>query len=109
MRIHQLQAYLADHPGDRFAMYALALELKKAGDPTAEAAFRALLALHPLAGAGWLQLGGLLADQGRSSDAIAVYDAGIAALVGATDADSRRSRGELTAARDQLDDSDGSL
>ena len=90
--------YLANKPGDRFAMYSLALALSKAGDKAgAELAFRELLALHPTSGAGHLQHGRLLADLGRTEDAKAALQAGIDALREQLDPESKRSLAELRA------------
>ena len=99
------ETYLQTHPGDRFALYSLALELKKAGDvAAAEARFRELLALHPASGAGHYQLGKLLAEAGRRDDAEAAWEAGLEALRGLRDPEARRSRSELQGALDELDD-----
>ena len=95
--------YLQKKPTDRFAMYSLALELKKAGQVgEAEAAFRALLAIHPDSGAGHLQLGTLLEEDGREDDAQAAWEAGLTALKGLTDPDALRSRSEIQTALDLL-------
>ena len=64
--IETYHKYLKKTPGDRFAMYSLALSLKKAGRiDEAEHAFRQLLAAHPLSGAGHYQHGLLLHEAGR--------------------------------------------
>ena len=102
-RIALYRDYLQKKPTDRFAMYSLAFELKKAGRVAeAEAAFRALLAQHPDSGAGHLQLGTLLEEDGRDDEAQAAWEAGLAALQGLTDADALRSRGEIQTALDLL-------
>ncbi len=102
-RVDALRAWLDRKPGDRFAMYSLALELKKAGDPEAEAAFRRLLAAHPTSGAGHYQLGLLLLEQGREADARAAWEEGLAALRGARDPEARRSLAEIEDALADLD------
>jgi tetratricopeptide (TPR) repeat protein len=103
-RVAFFRTYLDDHPGDRFASYSLALELKKAGElDAAEAAFRALLVTHPTSGAGHYQLGLLLLEQERHDDARAAWEAGLQALRRLNDAEARRSRTELQAALDDLD------
>lgn len=104
-RIASYEAWLITHPGDRFALYSLALELEKAGRPAeAEARLRELLAAHPAAGAGHYRLGSLLRDQGRTGDARAAWEAGLAALAGVADADARRSAAEIARELDLLDD-----
>lgn len=95
--------YLKKKPGDRFAMYSLALELKKAGDSAAEEAFRELLREHPTSGAGHYQLGLLLAALGREDDARSAWEAGLEALQGVRDPEARRSIGEIEGALDDLD------
>jgi tetratricopeptide (TPR) repeat protein len=103
-RIDSLRAWLETHPGERFAMYALALEHEKAGDlGSAESAYRALLRVHPTSGAGRLRLGLVLVAQGRPEDAREAWREGLAALAGATDAEARRSVGEIQRALDDLD------
>ena len=102
-RIALYQDYLAKKPGDRFAMYSLAFELAKAGRvEEALQAFHALLALHPTSGAGHLQLGKLLEDQGREDEAEAAWEAGLEALAGVSGTEAQRSRVEIQAALDLL-------
>lgn len=102
-RIAMFRKYLVDKPTDRFAMYALALEFKKAGDlEAAEAAFRALLAAHPTSGAGHYQLGSMYQDHGRDVEAEAAWQAGLAALDGLDDPESRKARAEIEGALDTL-------
>lgn len=103
-RIATFRAYLRDRPNDRFAMYAIALELKKAGDvDAAEAAFRELLAAHPASGAGHYQLGELYREHGREEEAVAAWRAGLEALEGLDDVEARRSRSEIETALDLLE------
>jgi tetratricopeptide (TPR) repeat protein len=95
-RIEWFRGILRDRPGDRFAMYSLALELKKAGDgPGAEQAFRELLAVHPSSGAGHYQLGRWLEEEGRPEEALAAWRAGLTALAAASDPESKRSIAEI--------------
>lgn len=102
-RIETFRRWLVDKPGDRFAMYALALELKKAGraDEAVEA-FEALLAAHPTSGAGHYQLGELFRELGDDERAAAAWRRGLEALRGAQDPEARRSRAEIQAALDLL-------
>ena len=103
-RAQQFRDYLAKKPGDRFAMYSLALELKKAHDPGAEAAFQALLAQHPHSGAGWYQYGELLREDEQFERAQTVWNDGLKQLSDANDVESRRSVSEIQGALDELED-----
>jgi tetratricopeptide (TPR) repeat protein len=103
-RIALFEEFLRQKPGDRFAMYSLALELKKSGDIEAsERAFRELLARHPSSGAGHYQHGLLLAEAGRIPEARAAWQAGLEALGPLDEAEARRSIGEIQRALDELD------
>ena len=104
-RIATYVAWLVTHPGDRFALYSLALELERAGDvEQAEARLRELLTAHPLSGPGHYRLGQLLLAAGRTDDARAAWQLGATALAGATDAEARRSAAEIARELDLLDD-----
>lgn len=98
-------AYLKDKPNDRFAMYGLAFEHEKAGRlDESISSYRALLNVHPGAGAGWLRLGQVLVATGQVDAGQAAWRSGQEALRGASDAESRRSISEIQAALDALDD-----
>lgn len=98
------RAALARRPDERFARYSLALELVKAGRPEeALAEFAELLRRHPTSGAGHLQRGRLLAELGRSAEARAAWEDGLAALRGLTDPEARRSTREIADALEGLD------
>lgn len=102
-RIEAFRALLDKKPDDRFALYSLAFELKKAGRADeALTAFAELLRRHPTSGAGHLQRGMLLQDLGREDDARRAWEEGLAALEGCDDAEARRSVGEIEAALDTL-------
>ena len=103
-RIATYQSYLKDKPDDRFAMYSLALELKRVGRfEEAEHAFGALLISHPTSGAGHYQLGLMYEDAGREDDARSAWEQGLRALEGCTDERSRGAVREIEAALDLLD------
>lgn len=103
-RVAVFREHLARRPDDRFALYGLALELKKAGRrEEAEAAFADLFRSHPGSGAGHYQLGLLRLEAGDPSGARSAWEAGLMALDGAVDAESRRSVGEIQRALDDLD------
>ena len=76
-RIGQLRAMLAQEPGDAFIRYAIALELKRAGQ-MAEAAndLEALLLDDPKYIACYYQLALILADLGRANEAAHVCTIG---------------------------------
>ena len=104
-RIGLYRAHLEKHPSDRFALYSLALELKKAGDFAASVdAFQRLLAAHPSSGAGWYQFGLAHRERGDIQTARQTWNAALQALRGASDVEARRSIGEITRALDELDD-----
>jgi tetratricopeptide (TPR) repeat protein len=94
--VQRLQAWLADHPNDRFARYSLALELKKAGRlDEGLVELRELLRRHPTSGAGHYQHGLWLLEAERPEEARAAWEAGRAALEGVEEAEARRSLREI--------------
>lgn len=104
-KVKMFADYLVKKPGDRFAMYSLALELKKAERfDEAETAFVALLEAHPQSGAGHYQHGLLLKERGQLERAQSVWEAGLAALRGTTDPEGRRSIGEIQQSLDEIED-----
>jgi tetratricopeptide (TPR) repeat protein len=105
-RIRTLRAWLDTRPGDRFALYALALELRKDGDDDAAlTVFDTLLALHPGSGAGHFQRGRLLLDRGDVEAARRGWDAALEILAPYEDAEATRSRSEIRAALADLEPS----
>ncbi|MBX2801659.1 MAG: hypothetical protein KTR31_28535 [Myxococcales bacterium] len=103
-RVAQLQAFLERKPTDRFALYSLALELKKAGDVAgAQQLFDRLLQAHPTSGAGHYQHGLLHYDLDELDAARAAWTSGLQALEGQTDAEARRSISEIQGMLDLLD------
>ena len=104
-RIAPLEAWLRERPGDRFALYSLALELRKVGrhDEALET-FAELLAAHPRSGAGHLQHGALLRDLGRIDAAGEAWRAGLEALRDVGDAEAVRSRREIAQALVEIED-----
>lgn len=97
--IEHYRSWLMKKPGDRLAMYGLALELKKAGDvEAAREAFEALLSAHPHSGAGWFQYGQLFEEDDDESQALATWRRGLEALTLATDSEARRSVSEIEGA-----------
>ena len=103
-RIQSFRGYLESHPGDRFAMYSLALELKKAGRiDEARRAFEDLLEQHPTSGAGHYQHGLMWHEAGEDGVARQAWQAGLEALRGVRDAEARRSLSEIQGALDDLE------
>jgi len=76
-RLEQLRGLLADEPGDLFLRYAIALELKREGDmDQAIVELEAILADDAKHIASYYQLALLMADLGRTQEAIATCEAG---------------------------------
>ncbi|MBS1940046.1 MAG: tetratricopeptide repeat protein, partial [Bacteroidetes bacterium] len=70
-RLAQLHAMLADEPGDRFLRYAIALEKKRNGNMEAATAdLESLLREDPKYIACYYQLAVILADLGRTAEAV---------------------------------------
>ena len=91
--VEQLQKFIALNPKEPFPRYGLALELKNQ-QRNAEAleVFAALKADHPAYVPKYLHHANMLQAVGRTADARAVVEAGIAA---ATKAGDGHARGEL--------------
>jgi tetratricopeptide (TPR) repeat protein len=97
------RTYLEGKPGDRFAMYSLALELKKEERVVeAEAAFEALLKAHVHSGAGHYQLGLMYEELDREDEARASWERGLDALKDGSGVEVRRSVSEIQTALDLL-------
>ena len=99
-RLAQLQAMLADEPGDIFLRYAIALEHKRLGEhERAIGLLEQLVRDAPAHIATYYQLALLLADTGRTIEAVSACEAGmLQCLVGAD----RKARGELNELRTTL-------
>lgn len=103
-RLDQLRTMLAEEPGDLFLRYAIALELKRAGDmEQAIAELHSILVEEPEHIASYYQLALLLADTGRTQAAIETCEAGSMRCLVTGD---RKARAELlelmTALKDDL-------
>jgi tetratricopeptide (TPR) repeat protein len=99
-RIQFLEAALAANPDDRFARYALGMELSQSS--TSERAwehFEYLLKHHPDYAATYLQAGMYLARRGQSEEAIAVFKKGLQVTGSQGEIHAQR---ELQAALDEL-------
>lgn len=99
-RLAQLQALLAEEPGDPFLRYAIALERKRSGDmETAAGDLESLLQENPKYIACYYQLALVLADLGRLADAAEACKAGALQCLVTGDA---KARAELLALGAQL-------
>jgi tetratricopeptide (TPR) repeat protein len=102
--VDRIRTFLESRPTDRFGLYALALELRKAGrDDEALDVFDRLLEHHPGSGAGHYQRGLLLLDRGEVEEARRAWQEGLAALAGNDDPEARRSSSEIQGALRDLD------
>ncbi|HTW22928.1 MAG TPA: hypothetical protein VMD78_04975 [Candidatus Baltobacteraceae bacterium] len=85
-----LEQFVADKPGDAFALYGLALECVKLGDDAAATGhFHKLLELHPDYVAGYFQFGQHLARVGRLDEARKLLSDGIVVAQKTGDAHAR--------------------
>ena len=101
-RISQLRALLAEEPKDPFLRYAIALERKRAGEmEDAAADLEQLLHEDPAYIACYYQLALILADLGRTGEAIQVCEAGSMQCLVAGD---RKARAELLALKEGLEE-----
>ena len=99
-RIEQLRALLAEEPGDAFVRYAIALELKRAGDMEGAAKdLEALLHDDPKYIACYYQLALILADLGRTHEAVHVCEIGSLHCITTGD---RKARAELLELKNAL-------
>jgi len=103
-RLATLRAFIARSPADPFPRYGLAMELRRLGDlPAATTAFDDLMRDFPDYVPTYLMAGGLLAEQGRRTDAARTYRRGIEVSTRKGDG---HARSELEAALADLGDPD---
>ncbi|MBK7382133.1 MAG: hypothetical protein IPI81_02195 [Flavobacteriales bacterium] len=103
-RLSQLQALLADEPGDSFLRYAVALELKRLGRaPEAMIWLEQLLTDRPEHIPTYYQLAVMYAEAGRTAEAISACDAGALRCIMMED---RKARAELLALKATLEEDD---
>ena len=101
-RLDQLRAMLVEEPGDLFLRYAIALELKHRGEMEAAVQeLRYILQDDPKHIASYYQLAVMLADLGRTTDAVAACEAGALQCLVTND---RKARTELLALMSTLVD-----
>ena len=103
-RLEQLHSMLADEPGDPFLRYAIALEHRRSGDmPQAIADLEGLLQEDPKYIACYYQLAMLLAEAGRTEEAVATCEAGAMQCIVTRDV---KARAELLQLKNALIDAD---
>jgi Tfp pilus assembly protein PilF len=101
-RINKIKEFLAATPADSFLQHALALEYIKMGEEQeARALFEAILAREPGYIGSYYHLGKLLERVGETTQAIKVYETGMAAAKQAGD---NHAYNELQAAYEDLVD-----
>ncbi|MBP9081127.1 MAG: hypothetical protein KBF80_12835 [Flavobacteriales bacterium] len=104
-RISQLRALLAEEPGDPFLRYAMALEKKRARAlEEAASDLRELLMENPEYIACYYQLALVLAEMGRTADAVETCKAGALQCLVSGDA---KARSELLALLQGMDEEAG--
>jgi tetratricopeptide (TPR) repeat protein len=103
-RLQQLRSMLAEEPEYLFLRYAIALELKRAGNmEQAIADLETLLRDDPKHIPSYYQLASMLADLGRFAEAAVVCDAGSLQCLVTGD---RKARTELMALKDAMEDAE---
>jgi predicted Zn-dependent protease len=101
-RLAQLRQMLIEEPGDLFIRYAIALELKRAGDmEEAMNGLNAILAEEPKHIASYYQLALIQAELGHTQQAIRTCEAGALECLVTGD---RKARAELLELREALAD-----
>ena len=103
-RLSQLRSMLAEDPRDPFLRYAVALELKRAGDmDQAIRDLEALLVDDPRHIPSYYQLALMLADTGRTADAVRTCEIGSLECIVTGD---RKARVELIALMNSLQEAE---
>jgi tetratricopeptide (TPR) repeat protein len=101
-RLAAAREYVAKKPTDRFGLYALAMELRKARAwDESFAAFDTLLAHHPDYGAAYFHYGMAKKEAGDRPAAIGILKRGLAACARSGDG---KTRAEIEGAIDELED-----
>jgi hypothetical protein len=100
-RIKALRRFAAERPQDPFPRYALAIEMKGAGDLAASCeVLSSLVAEHPDYIASYAPAGEVLVALGRVADARALYAKGIEACTRKNDGHTRANLEDALAALD---------
>lgn len=99
-RLTAARSYVASKPTDRFGLYALAMELRKAKEyQESFAAFDTLLQHHPNYGAGYYHYGMCKRESGDRDGCVAVLRRGLEACEKSGDA---HTASEIESALDEL-------
>ena len=99
-RRETLEHFVAQKPGDAFALYGLAMECAKLGDdPAAASHFQKLIETNPGYVAGYFQFGQFLSRLGRLDEARKLLSDGIVVAQKSGDA---HARDEMQAALNSL-------
>ena len=94
--IEQLEKFAKEDPDDPFNYYALALEYLKTDAARAQQIFEQLITDHREYVPTYYQLGQLYAEEGRTEEAISIFERGI---VAAREAGDHKAMRELDGAR----------
>lgn len=99
-RLGMLRKMAQTRGGEPFMGYGLAMELRKQGQlDEAKTTFAALVEAHPDYMASYLMFGNLLAQRRESTEALAIYDRGIAVAARLGD---DHAQSELEAAKAEI-------
>ncbi len=100
-RLAAARDYVAKKPTDRFGLYALAMELRKARAwDECFGAFGALLGHHPDYGAGWYHFAMAKKESGDRAGCVDALNAGLAACARSGDT---KTRAEIQGVLDELE------
>ena len=100
-RLAAARDYVAKKPTDRFGLYALAMELRKASRwEESFAAFTTLLEHHPDYGAGWYHYGATQKEAGNRPAATATLTQGLRACERSGDT---KTRAEIQGLLDEIE------
>ena len=106
-RLEAARAYLQKKPNDRFALYSLAMELRKLSDwPACFAAFEDLLARHPDDAAGHYHYAVALRSSGDRDGALGIVTRGLEACARTGDAKTSAELDSLRASFANEDEDD---
>lgn len=101
-RLAAARDYVAKKPNDRFGLYALAMELRKASAwDESFAAFERLLVAHPDYGAGWYHFAMARKESGDRPGAVDALKKGLEACKRSGDG---KTRAEIEEALDELEE-----
>ncbi len=100
-RLDAARTYVARKPEDRFGLYTLAMELRKAGEwEECFGTFQRLLELNPGYGAGWYHYGMSTRESGDRDGCLAILRRGLAATALSGD---NHAHSEIESAIDEME------